>query len=83
MLPFPRMFVVARGSSLDERRRRRAEQQIGRPVPGTRCHTGQLAVTVVRDPGGGAAGTEYYRVVFTNTSGMACTGAVASGEGQP
>ncbi|MEV6928020.1 DUF4232 domain-containing protein [Dactylosporangium sp. NPDC051485] len=38
-----------------------------------RCHTGELEVTAQAAPGGGAAGSVYTWLVFTNASGRACT----------
>jgi hypothetical protein len=39
----------------------------------TRCHTADLKVTIAPDEGGGAAGTEFEAVVFTNKSARTCT----------
>ncbi len=39
----------------------------------TRCHTAELKVTVAADEGGGAAGTNYEALVFTNTGKRTCT----------
>jgi hypothetical protein len=39
----------------------------------TRCHTADLKVTIAPDEGGGAAGTEFEAVVFTNKSTRTCT----------
>jgi hypothetical protein len=43
------------------------------PVQSARCHTGELKVTSQAGPGGGAAGSEYVWLVFTNVSGRTCT----------
>jgi hypothetical protein len=43
------------------------------PVQSARCHTGELKVTARAGPGGGAAGSEYVWLVFTNVSGRTCT----------
>jgi hypothetical protein len=45
------------------------------PVPekDTRCHTAGVKVTVLVQPGGGAAGSVYNWLIFTNVSGRACT----------
>jgi hypothetical protein len=46
----------------------------GSGVPAAaRCHTDELRVTVENSPGGGAAGSVYYWLVFTNTSARTCT----------
>jgi Protein of unknown function (DUF4232) len=42
-------------------------------TPVTRCHTGDVRVTVMGAPGGGAAGNVYNWLIFTNTSGRTCT----------
>jgi len=39
----------------------------------TRCHAAGLKVSVAADPGGGAAGSNFELLVFTNTSGHTCT----------
>jgi hypothetical protein len=39
----------------------------------SRCHTGDVRVTVKAAPGGGAAGNVYNWLIFTNTSGRTCT----------
>lgn len=39
----------------------------------SRCHTGDLQVTVQASPGGGAAGNVYTWMVFTNSSARTCT----------
>jgi hypothetical protein len=38
-----------------------------------RCHTAGLKAVIAPDEGGGAAGTEYESLVFTNTSTKTCT----------
>lgn len=38
-----------------------------------RCRTGDLKVTSAPSPGGGAAGSVYTWLIFTNTSGRSCT----------
>ena len=43
------------------------------PVQSARCHTGELEVRSQAGPGGGAAGSEYVWLVFTNVSGRTCT----------
>lgn len=43
------------------------------PVQSQRCHTGELKVTAQAAPGGGAAGSEYVWLVFTNVSAGTCT----------
>jgi hypothetical protein len=43
------------------------------PVQSARCHTGELKATARAGPGGGAAGSEYVWLVFTNVSGRTCT----------
>jgi hypothetical protein len=46
----------------------------GSAVPATsRCHTGDLQVTVQYQPDGGAMGQLYRRLVFTNSSTRTCT----------
>jgi hypothetical protein len=42
-------------------------------TPVSRCHTGDVRVAVKAAPGGGAAGSVYNWLIFTNTSGRACT----------
>jgi hypothetical protein len=39
----------------------------------TRCHTADLKVTAASDEGGGAAGTNYEALVFTNAGRRTCT----------
>ncbi len=39
----------------------------------SRCHTTELKVTAQSSPGGGAAGSVYYWLVFTNVSARTCT----------
>jgi hypothetical protein len=39
----------------------------------SRCHTGDLKVAIAPDEGGGAAGTDYEAMVFTNTGKRTCT----------
>jgi hypothetical protein len=39
----------------------------------TRCHTADLKLTIAPDEGGGAAGTEFEALVFTNKSARTCT----------
>ncbi len=43
------------------------------PPQSSLCHTGELKVTSQAGPGGGAAGSEYAWLVFTNVSGRTCT----------
>lgn len=38
-----------------------------------RCHTSDLKIAVAADEGGGAAGTAYEALVFTNTGSRTCT----------
>jgi hypothetical protein len=46
----------------------------GSAVPATsRCHTNELSVTVQDSPGGGAAGSVYKWLIFTNVSTRTCT----------
>src|SRR5690242_19115126 len=43
------------------------------PAEPSRCRTGDVRVTVQGAPGGGAAGSVYTWLIFTNTSAKACT----------
>jgi hypothetical protein len=45
----------------------------GGTAASSRCHTSDLKVTVAADEGGGAAGTSYEALVFTNASKRTCT----------
>ncbi|GAA2329915.1 DUF4232 domain-containing protein [Dactylosporangium salmoneum] len=42
-------------------------------VPSTRCHTSDLKISAQGAPGGGAAGSEYTWLVFTNVSTRPCS----------
>lgn len=45
----------------------------GSAAPATQCADSALQITVTPDPGGGAAGSAYYDVVFTNAGSKSCT----------
>ncbi|WP_187368720.1 DUF4232 domain-containing protein [Baekduia soli] len=72
LLPAVAALVAAVPATAGQGPAARAARAARAPAPAPRCRTAELAVALVRSPGGGAAGSVYQELAFTNRGRGTC-----------